>query len=140
MRKIWPLLYLAGAIFCVIGGYRSLSPETTVRTNSDWIFVTITFFLTGLFPLGAMAYSRLRGVETFRKPSLDRPPHGWWADTLQPIRVSWVSMALFWLGSCFALSSTDHKGIMLWWFHGALASGMFIGERLAYFVYGKRVA
>jgi hypothetical protein len=139
MRKIWPFLYLAGAVFCVIGGYHSLSPERTARTNADWIFVSVTFILTSLFPLGAMAYSRRRGVETFRKPSLGRAPLGWWTDTLQPIRVSWVTMALIWLGSCFALSKTDHKGVMLFWFYGAYVSGMFIGERLVYLVYRKRV-
>ena len=94
MRKIWPFIYLVGAVFHVIGGYRSLSPEQTAQTNADWIFVSITFVMTSLFPLGVMAYSRRRGVEIFRKPSLDRAPLGWWTDTLQPIRVSWAIAAL----------------------------------------------
>ena len=139
MRKIWTFIYLAGAILCVIGGYGSLAPARTAETNADWIFVTITFVTTSLFPLGAMFYSRRRGVETFRKPSLDRPPHGWWSDTLQPIRVSWAAMASYWLGSCFALPQTDHKGVMLFWFYTAMVSGLFIGERIVYRVYGKRV-
>jgi hypothetical protein len=90
MRKFWPFIYFGSAVPCVIGGYESLLPEHTAGTNADWIFVTITFVTTCLFPLGAMAYSRRRGVETFRKPSLDRHPLGWWSDTLQPLRVSWV--------------------------------------------------
>jgi len=140
MHKVWRFIYLIGAVACVIGGYVSLSPERTANTNADWIFVAITFVLTGLFPLGAMAYSRSRGVETFRKPSLDRAPHGWWTDTLQPIRVSWVCMALFWFGSCLAIPRTDHKGVMVFWFYTAAVSGLFIGERVVYLVYRKRVA
>ncbi len=140
MRKIWPFIYLAGAIFCVIGGFSSLSPERTAQTNADWIFVSITFVTCSLFPLGAMAYSRRRGVETFRKPSLDRHPLGWGSDTLQPLRVSWVCMALFWLGSCFALPKTDHKGVMLFFFYTAMVTGLLLGEWIVYRVYAKRVA
>ena len=140
MSKIWPFIYLAGAVLCVITGYGSLSPQSTADTNADWIFVSITFVLTILFPLGAMGFSRLRGVETFRKPSLDRQPLGWWSDTLQPLRVSWVCMALIALGSCFALPRTDHKGVMLFLFYTAMAGGLFIGERIVYRVYAKRVA
>jgi hypothetical protein len=139
MRKIWPYIYLAGAILCVIGGYSSLSPEQTAQTNADWIFVTIAFVGTSLFPLGATAYSRSRGIEIFRKPSLDRAPHDWWTDTLQPIRVSWCCMALFWAGSCVALPKADHKGVMLFWFYAATGSGLFIGERIVYQVYGKLI-
>ena len=138
MSKVWKFIYLAGAVLSVYGGFSSLSPELTVQTNSDWIFVAITFVTASLFPLGAMAYSRRRGIETFLKPSLDRAPLGWWTDTLQPIRVSWVYMALFWLGSCFALPKTIHKGDMLFWFYTAIVSGLFIGERIVYIVYGKR--
>ena len=137
MRKVWKSIYSAGAVLCIVGGYGSLSPKA--ETNADWIFVTITFVTTSLFPLGAMAYSRLRGINTFRKPSLDRSPFGWWDDTLQSIRVSWICMALFWLGSCIALLKTDHNGVMLFWFYTAMVSGLFIGERIVYRVYGKRI-
>ena len=140
MSKIWPFIYLAAAIFCVIGGYGSLSQQSTADTNADWIFVSIAFVSTILFPLGAIVCSRLRGIETFRKPSLDRHPLGWRSDTLQSLRVTWILTASFWLGSCFALPKTDHKGIMLFWFYTALASGLFIGERMVYRVYAKRIA
>ncbi|HWD92993.1 MAG TPA: hypothetical protein VG938_11675 [Verrucomicrobiae bacterium] len=139
MIKIWPFIYLAGAVYSVIGGYRSLLPKFTAHTNADWIFVTLTFITLSLVPLGAMAYSRSRGVEKFSKPSLNRAPLGWWTDTLQPIRVSWIWAALFWLGSCFSLPSTDRQGVMLFWFHTAWASGLFIGERIVYRVYAKRI-
>ena len=140
MRKVWTFIYLAGAILCVIGGYVSLMPSHTADTDADWIFVTITFVMTSLFPLGAMAYSRCRGVQTFRKPSLDRHPLGWWSDTLQPLRVSLGSMASYWLGSCFALPKTDHKGVMLFFFYTAMVNGLLLGEWIVYRVYAKRVA
>ncbi|HEY2082656.1 MAG TPA: hypothetical protein VGI88_07700 [Verrucomicrobiae bacterium] len=141
MRKVWPFIYLIGAAFSFIGGYRSLAQERTVQTNADWILVTITFIMMCLFPLGAMAYSRRRWrVEVFRRPSLDRHPIGWWRDTLQPIRVSWVSMGLFCLGSCFALPKANNEGVMLFWFYAAGAVGMFLGERIVYKVYGNLFA
>lgn len=139
MRKIWPFIYLAFAIFFVIDGYGSLSPQSTADTNADWMFVSITFVTMILLPLGAMGYSRLRGIETFRKPSLNRHPLGWWSDTLQSIRITWIFLASLWLGSCFALPKTGYKGIMLFWFYSALVSGLFIGERIIYRVYAKRV-
>jgi hypothetical protein len=113
---------------------------STASTNADWVFVAITFVATSLFPLGAMAYSRSRGVETFRKPTLDRPPLGWWTDTLQPIRVTLGCMASYWLGSCFALPKTDHKGVMLFFFYTAMMSGLLLGEWIVDRVYAKRVA
>ena len=102
MRKIWPFIYLVGAVLCVIGGYGSLAPAQTAGTNADWIFITITLVTTSLFPLGAMAFSRLRGVETFRRPSLVRHPLGWWSDTLQPLRVTLASM------SCYLVARVLH--------------------------------
>ena len=140
MHRIWPFIYLAGAILCVIGGYGSLAPAQTAGTNADWIFITITLVSTSLFPLGAMAFSRLRGVETFRRPSLVRHPLGWWSDTLQPLRVTLASMACYLVGASFALPHTDHKGVMLFLFYAAFVVGIFIGERIVYRVYAKRVA
>lgn len=141
MRKVWPYMYLMGIVLAISGGYRTLSPANTAQTNADWIFVAITFVTSAIFPLGAMAYSRRRWkIETFRRPSLDRHPIGWWTDTLQPIRVSWVCMASFCLGSCFALPKTDRKGLMLFCFYAAMATGMFIGERIVYSVYANRIA
>jgi hypothetical protein len=138
-HRIWPFIYLTGAILSVIGGYRSLAPERVAGTNADWIFVTITLITTFLFPFGAMAYSRSRGVDTFRRPSWIRQPLGWWSDTLQSLRVTIVCMALYLVGASFALPHTDHKGVMLFWFYAAFCIGMFIGERIVYRVYAKRI-
>src|SRR5215212_3146290 len=113
MHRYWKLIYLAGTVLCVFGGYFSLAPERTAKTNADWVLITILFIATCLFPVGAMAFGRRNGIETFRRPSLDRPPLGWWRDTLQPLRVSQVSIWLYLVGACFALPKTDQKGMML---------------------------
>jgi len=140
MRRLWMFTYATGAIFAVVAGYQGLAPARTANTNADWIFVGICFLLMCLFPLGAMAFSRLNGVETFRRPSLDRQPLGWWRDTLQPLRVSLVVAALFCLGACFGLPHADHQGVMLFWVYAAVSFGLFIGERLVYVIYRKRIA
>jgi hypothetical protein len=140
MRYLWMLIYAIGAVFGVVSGYQSLAPTRTAHTNADWNFVVICFVIMCLFPLAAIAYSRLMGVETFRRPSLDRQPLGWWRDTLQPLRVSLVGTGLFLIGACLALPHTDHRGVMLAWFYAALVFGLFIGERLVYSVYRDRIA
>jgi|ERR1051325_299340 hypothetical protein len=139
-RRVWLSIYIIGAVFTLWGGYKSLAPEQTAKTNSDWVFVSITFVLTCLFPLGAIAYSRLIGVQQFRPPSFDRHPLGWWRDTLQPLRVSVVGAVLYFIGACIALPHTDQRGVMLFWFYAALAVGLLIGERLVYIVYRERIA
>ena len=116
-----------------------LAPERTLHTNADWIFVSLGFVGMSLFPLGAMAYSRSTGVETFRRPSFDRWPLGWWNDTLQPIRVSLVYSALSLIGSCFSVLRADQRGMMILWFDVAVTAGLFIGERMVYKVYSKRI-
>jgi hypothetical protein len=139
MRHLWQCVYVVGAPLVLVGGYRSLSPAETAHTNADWLFVSITFLLTCVFPLGALAYSRGIGVQEFRRPTLDRQPLGWWRDPLQPLRVSVVSAGLYFLGACLALPHADNRGIMLVWFYAALAAGLFIGERLVYRVYRGRI-
>jgi hypothetical protein len=140
MRRFWPPIYCVGAALSVVGGYQSLASDKTTNTNAEWIFVTICFVLMCLLPLGAMAYSRRIGVETFRRPSLDRQPFGWWRDTLQPLRVSLVGTGLFFIGACLALPHTDHRGVMLVWFYVAVVFGLFFGERLVYYIYRERIA
>ena len=139
-RRLWLTFYSIGAILIPWSGYRSLDPAETARTDADWLFVSITFVVTCLFPIGAMAYSRSIGVQKFRRPSLDRHPLGWWRDTLQPLRVSLVAAALFFVGACFALPHADARGVMILWFYAASALGLLIGERLVYVIFRKRIA
>src|SRR6185503_384625 len=93
MKFFWRIAYALLFGYAIWGGYGSLSPQRTSHTNPDWVFVSITFVLMILFPLGAMFYARSRGVSTFRRPSFDRFPLGWWTDTLQPLRVTLVLAA-----------------------------------------------
>jgi hypothetical protein len=139
-RRLWLTIYCIAAILTLWSGYRGLEPAQTARTNADWIFVSITFVLTCLFPLSAMAYSRSIGVQEFRRPSLDRHPFGWWRDTLQPLRASLVAAALSFVGACFALPRADARGVMILWFYAASALGLLIGERLVYVIFRKRIA
>jgi hypothetical protein len=139
MKRIWPFIYVAAAILCVIGGYCSLAPKRTAGTNADWIFVTITLVFSSLMPLGTMAYSRRCGIETFRRPSLDRAPIDWKCDPLQSMRATYIGMTFCLVGAGFALTTTDHKGIMLFWFYAAFVVGLFIGERIVYLTYTKRI-
>jgi len=135
MQKIWPYIYLTGALAFGFIGYHSLDPARTADTNADWIFVSISFVGTCLFPLISLTICRRRGIETFQRPSFRRQPNG----PLQSIRLFVASLFCYCVGSAIAIPATDHKGIMLFWFHAAMALGFFVGERLAYWVYAKRI-
>jgi len=139
MNQAWKLIYAIGGAGFLVSGYTSLDPASTAGTNSDWVFVTLSFVSSCVFPLVAMAYSRRKGVETFRRPSLDRHPINWWGDPLQSLRVSSIGIGLFVVGACFALPKADHRGVMMFWFYAAVALGLFIGERMAYRIYAKRI-
>jgi hypothetical protein len=139
-RWLWRSLYIAAALFALWSGYESLAPQQTVHTDADWVFVCIVFAVMCVFPVGMMAYGLRTGVQQFRRPSLDRHPFSWWHDTLQPLRVVSVGTALTFVGACFALRHTDHRGLMMFWFYAALAIGVFIGERIVYLVYRERIA
>jgi hypothetical protein len=139
MKHIWPFIYAASAVGTVLGGYQSLSSKQTAQTNVDWIFVSITFVTLLFLPLGAMAYSRRRGVETYRRPNFRRQPLGWWTDTLQPIRISLILALFLCIGSSFALPHTDPQGWMLFYWHVAMVVGLFFGERLVYLVFRERI-
>jgi hypothetical protein len=140
MRRLWPFIYVLSSLLIPWGGYCSLDPAKTANTNADWVFVSIVFVMTCLFPLGAMAYSRRIGVQQFRRPSFDRSPFGWWRDTLQPLRLSVIGATLSFLGACFALPHADNRGVMIFWSAAACAIGLFIGERLVYVVFRQRIA
>ena len=43
------------------------------------------------------------------------------------------------VGALFALPSTDEKGRMIFFFLVAMATGLFVGERLVYAIYRKRI-
>jgi len=140
MKKAWPTIYAALIPVIIVLGYTSLSPERTARTNVDWILISITFVALLFFPLGAVAYGFSHSKkETLRRPTWDRPPLGWWTDTLQSLRVTLAYMVLFTIGGTFALADADEKGRMLFFLFVAMSAGLFIGERLVYAFYGKKI-
>ena len=141
MKKAWPTIYAALIPVIIALGYTSLSPERTARTDVDWTLVSITFVVLLFFPLGAVAYGFSHSKkEALQKPTWDRPPLGWWTDTLQPLRVTLAYMILFAIGQTFALPNTDEKGRMMFFLFVAMSGGLFIGERFVYAFYRKKIA
>jgi hypothetical protein len=140
VQRVWKSFYTI--IFCAgpIQGYYSGLTERAKTTNAGWIFVAIIFVIMLAFPVMAMAYSRLRGVATYMRPSFNRWPFGWWSDTLQPIRVTVVWSMLYALGAVLALLRVDHQEALFVWFYVAWALGLWLGERLIYWVYADRIS
>jgi hypothetical protein len=139
MRRVWPILYLVGAISAVYTGYSELQPNNTAKTDADWIFVTISFVTMVAAPTLSVSFARHRGVEKFRRPSFTRGPLGWWNDTLQPIRLTLIGLLCTATGAAFALRNTDTQGVMLFWWLLSMALGLLIGERIVYAWLGDRV-
>ncbi len=138
--KIWRVVYAALAPIAVYSGYREMSPEATAGTNTDWVFVTITFVLMSVFPVAALAYGlRHSNKQKMERPTWDRHPLGWWTDTLQPLRFSLVYTSLYALGAAFGLPGADEKGRMMFFFFVAMSAGLFAGEKLAYAIYRGRI-
>ena len=112
--NIWKTLYAIFVPLTLYGGYMGLRPEHTADTNADWILVAVAFFMFSLFPLGAVAFGfAYSKKEYFERPSYDRSPFRWWTDTLQPLRITFVYLALDLIGSACALPYTDQKGTMI---------------------------
>jgi hypothetical protein len=104
-----------------------------------WPFILVVFVF---FCFGQLLITALRhrfGIETiFRRPSIDRTPFNR-RDILQVFRLYWVSGALTSLGACLALLNADHNGVMMFWPVTTGSAGLFIGERIVYLVYAKRI-
>lgn len=77
---------------------------------------------------------------TFRRPSLDRSPFGGGRDPLQGLRLILVSCILMLVGGSFALPNADHGGVFMFRAITAMTIAFFLGERLVYWVYAKKIA
>jgi hypothetical protein len=138
--RVWRYIYLIWAILCFVGGYRNLSPERTTHFYMPQSFIVFSFFFFCVAPLAITALRNCFGIETvFRRPSLDRTVFSR-RDILQAFRLFWVSSALMSLGAGFALRNADHNGVMMFWSSVAMTGGLFIGERIVYLVYAKKIA
>jgi len=140
MKNIWLFTYVIFAPITVYSGYSEMSPNAVAGTNADWFFIAVTFIGCAIFPAGAvafgLAYSRKEAMPT---PTWDRHPFGWWSDTLQPLRISLIYSVLYAIGAAIALPTSDHKGRMIFFFLSAIAAGLFVGERIVYVIYRKKI-
>ncbi len=140
MPRIWKFIYLCWAVICLASGYRTLAPgHTAYFTDLPWSFVPTGFLFWCIAPLVIMVLNFHGRDMTFRRPSLDRPPWSGRNDPLQFFRLGLVSAILALVGACFALPKADHGGMMMFWITTAGTVGLFIGERLVYWVYAKKI-
>ena len=141
MRHLWPTIYVLLALSALWSGYQSLAPQNTANTNADWVFVSVSFVGTALFPTLALAIYGSRASGLFPRPSFRRRPVGFWrTDPLQLLRLTMLWTACSAVGALCALPATDQKGVMLFWWWLSLTSGLFLGERLACLVHRRRIA
>jgi hypothetical protein len=139
MRRFWIAVNLAVIGSAFYGGFEEAGPDHHLNTNADWIFITLSFILTALFPFGAMYYSRSIGVAEWKRPSFDRNPLRWWTDPLQPLRISILAMCTYTLGATAALPHTDKQGVMLFWWNVAILAGLTLGERFVYWWFKAQI-
>jgi hypothetical protein len=140
MQRIWKYIYLCWAALCIVSGYRNLAPERTTHFYMPWSFIVVSFFFFCVMPLAITALRHRFGIETvFCRPSLDRTPFSK-RDILQVFRLFSVSSALMAVGACFALPNADHSGVRMFWSGVAMSAGLFMGERIVYLVYAKKIA
>jgi len=139
MQRIWKYIYVCWAVLCVLTGYRTLS-VSRAPGFVGWPFVVEGFIFFCVAPLAITALRRRFGFETvFRRPSLGRPPFGK-GDILQVFRLFSISAALIMLGACFALPNADHRGLMMFISVAVNAAGFFVGERIVYLVYARKIS
>lgn len=137
--RVWRYLYFVWAVLWIATGYRMIAPERTHDYDMGWPFIVTGFVFFCIAPLLITAGRHFFGFETvFRRPSLDRPISR--RDILQALRLSWITGALTSLGACFALPNANHNGVMMFWSTAAGSTGIFIGERIVYLVYAKKIA
>jgi hypothetical protein len=141
MQRIWKYVFLCWAIICLASGYRMLAPGRTGDFKAlSWSFIVAGFIFWCIAPLAVTALN-FHGLDVMiRRPSLDRPPWGGRPDPLQFFRFCRVSTILMLLGACFALPKADQGGMMMFWATTAMTIAFFIGERLVYLVYAKKIA
>ena len=139
--RIWRYVYLIWGALCVLSGYRMLSPDRTADFTFGWSVPILDLLFFCIAPPAIIILKQRLGFEmAFRRPSLERSPFGWGRDPLQAFRLFWVSAALMSFGAGLALPKANHQGVMMFWAVLAGSVGLFVGERLIYSVYAKRIA
>ena len=137
--NLWRCLHAILILGAIPGGYHGVRwPRGSVTLG--WFPVALGFVIFSIAPLLLVAYGFLHSrKETIRRPTWDRNCFRWWTDTLQPLRLSVVLCLAQAVGGAFALHAAGERGRM--WFHvlAAIAAGIFIGERLVYAIYRRRI-
>ena len=140
MKNIWRIIYIIFIPIAVYSGYSQMSPAAVAETNADWVFVAVTFIGCVIFSVGAVAFGfTYSKKEKMPIPTWNRHPFGWWSDTLQPLRISLICSVLYVMGAAVALPNSDYRGRMIFFFLAAMASGLFVGERVVYVIYRKKI-
>jgi hypothetical protein len=131
MKRLWPWVYLASFAATFLGGL-SIFGKTQGNTNVDWVFVTVSFLGLLVFPSLAVGYARSRITTRLPAASFSRGFRGgWWADPLQCLRITSLLLCGMFLGSLFTLSHATSQGVMIVWWHAAMALGSTAGELVA---------
>jgi hypothetical protein len=137
MRRIWPSVYLVGAIACVVVGYHGLASKSAVHQETSWNFVAENFLIFFVYPIGIVALRRVfRGDDSLRRPSQFVKPTN---NPLQLVRVMLVGFAAIGLGGSVALPWATPKSFMLFWTNFAGVLGLFLAEQIIYRVWSKKI-
>ncbi len=131
MKRIWPYIYLA--LFAVaVFASTPIFGNGQGHTNVDWVFVAVSFFGLLIFSPLSVGYARSRTTNRLPAASLMRGFRGgWWVDPLQCLHLSSLLASGMFIGSLFTLPHATSQGVMLVWWHAAIAVGLIAGEFVA---------
>ena len=131
MKRIWPYIYLALFAVAVLGSLPIVG-SAQGHTNVDWVFVVVSFVGLLIFSPLSVGYARSRTTNLLPAASFARGFRGgWWVDPLQCLRLSSLLASGMFLGSLFTLPHATSQGVMLVWWHAAIALGLIAGEFVA---------
>ncbi len=132
MKRVWPWIYAALFLVCLLSGTNVFGGQDLTRTNVDWYFVTISFAVALAFPSLAMWQARDRKLTPVPRASFSRgPKSGWWADPLQWLRISSIGLVGLFAGALIGVGELSSQGAMIMYWKGGLALGFVLGELLA---------
>jgi hypothetical protein len=131
MKRLWPYIYFTLFLAVILGGLSNFG-KAQGHTNVDWIFVSISFLAFLVVPSFAVGYARSRTTTRIPAASFSRGFRGGWrVDPLQCVRVTSLLLSGMFLGSLFTLPHATPQGIMMVWWHGAMALGSTAGDLVA---------
>jgi hypothetical protein len=133
---MWFAVNLLCIPLCAWAGYFEMAPSRLRNENPDAVLCLITLFLMTIFPIVSV---RMAGVESLRKPSLDRSPFNWGTDPLQNLFFSTVDSFALFVGSAVRLKDSPPTGHWLSVVFLCVAVGLSIGQLIVYVVYRNNI-